>query len=115
MGYLGLAPDSLPAEARHSYAREQLALVRERCAKGLEGSADPLAACEEWLLLLPWQEVAEAPELKLALGHSAAEQCERGMALLARLVQRRGRDLSQVGGRMGGKNYQSKQGLGCQM
>jgi hypothetical protein len=56
--------------------------------------------------------VAEAPELKLALGHSAAAQRERGMALLASLVQRRGRGLGQVGVC---KSCQSKQGLGCQI
>ncbi len=85
--------------------------MRERCAKGLEGSADPLTACQEWLLLLPWQEVAEAPELKLALGHSAAAQRERGMALLARLVQRRGRGLSQVGMSKSCQSEQSRAGL----
>lgn len=95
-GFSRPSPDSLPSAARHSYARQQLALVRERWAKGLDSTPDRLATCQGWLELLPWQEVEEAEEVKAALGNSAAEQRERAMALLAKVVQRTGRDLTKV-------------------
>ncbi len=96
--WLQLDPAALPPAARLAHARQQIAQLREQLAAQADAADRPADKLRPWLLLLPWQEVVEAPEVAQLLGHQQPSERQAGLELLATLAAQQPQYLQQVGG-----------------
>jgi hypothetical protein len=95
--WLQLDPATLPPAARLAHARQQIAQLREQLAARADAADRPADTLRPWLLLLPWQEVVEAPEVAELLGHQQPSERQAGLELLATLAAQQPQYLQQVG------------------
>ena len=74
-----------------------MARLREQLGARADTADRPVDVLRPWLLLLPWQEVVEAPEVAELLRHQQPSERQAALELLATLAAQQPQYLAQVG------------------